>query len=90
MNIDFSKLSWIFDRYGDDVGYPDVSVVSVYELEQYGLTLLIDVDDIRILEAHVKAHKNMRMEKGVDIVKVDDAFLNVIHNALKEMKIIYD
>lgn len=89
MYIDFLKLRWICDKHGYQVGYSNVSIVSVYELEQYGLTLLIDVDDVRILEAYVSVHEDERIDDR-EVFKVDDAFLYIIHNALKEMNILDD
>lgn len=90
MNIDFSKLHWIRDNDGYKLGYPDVTFVGTYELEQYGLTLLIDVDDVRILEAYVYIHEDDCIDDDDNCVRVSNEFLTVITNALKQMGIIYD
>lgn len=90
MNIDFSKLHWIEDNNGYKVGYPDVSIISRYALNQYGLELLIDVDNMSILEVYVYIHEDDCIDDDDNCVRVSNEFLIVITNALKQMGIIYD
>lgn len=90
MNIDFSKLQWIEDNNGYKVGYPDVSIIGRYALNQYGLELLIDVDNMSILETYVYIHEDDCIDDDDNCVRVSNEFLIVITNALKQMGIIYD
>lgn len=90
MNIDFSKLHWIEDNNGYKVGYPDVSIISRYALDKYGLELFIDVDDMTILEGYVYIHEDDCIDDDDNCVRVSNEFLIVITNALKQMGIIYD
>lgn len=90
MNIDFSKLHWIEDNNGYKAGYPDVSIIGRYVLNQYGLELFIDVDDMSILKAYVYIHEDDCIDDDDNCVRVSNEFLIVITNALKQMGIIYD
>lgn len=90
MNIDFSKLHWIEDVKGYIFGYPDVSIIGRYSLNQYGLELFVDVDDMSILEAYVFIHEDDCIDDDDNCVRVSYEFLTVITNALKQMGIIYD
>lgn len=90
MNIDFSKLHWISDDKGYKLGYPDVSIIGRYALNQYGMELLIDVDDMSILEAYVYIHEDDCIDDDDNFVRVSNEFLIIITNAFKEMGIFYD
>lgn len=74
MNIDFSKLHWIEDNNGYKVGYPDVSIIGRYALNQYGLELLIDVDNMSILETYVYIHEDDCIDDDDNCVRVSNEF----------------
>jgi hypothetical protein len=48
-------LAWQSDFAGDEVGYPEIDIVGIYNLEAgdgYTYTFLINMDDERILEIY--------------------------------------
>lgn len=51
MFIDYSKLSWIGDMDGEEVGYEDVSVVGMYMLPHTNICMEIDVEKHNVLTA---------------------------------------
>ena len=64
----------IEDNNGYKVGYPDVSIIGRYALNQYGLELLIDVDNMSILETYVYIHEDDCIDDDDNCVRVSNEF----------------
>lgn len=79
MFIDYSKLQWIGDMDGEEVGYEDVSVVGTYMLPYKDIVMEIDVEKHKVLTAWKEDYE---LDETIDLT--EDQFKAFIKQLKKD------